>query len=1460
MNRIFYFCLFTILFWLSLVSGENVKNKDGNEKNRKAILLALLKNSLVDNKDYNNSEELKYALEHIENSELYPKDSKKFDKFIDEFFSYYNIHVNFTDEEKRILHISGVFKEFYVDVDSLNKDEMKEYFKKNYEKGLSLINLIVHSNLIIQQFDHDIIDKKKVLEQNTNTNKTVEYIIDNLNDLIKFKNIHLNNNSTGDFIIKLYTNYVNYINPYQTNPLPNTPHYYEHKNDHTKEHYIYDEEIVNPNMDNINTHNEEDNVYVSTTKGNQTEETEKKENHENNNTINPKYMNYEKYYKKIFNTIFEQIDKLNKIIFEIKNKNNSEASENISESNSEKPELNNENNYSVKLSNSSPISANKGSLIFPYTYYNPYYMFRLTNNFKENDKDSKTENNINNNEDNHNDNMNIVLEKMHNILKDFNINENIMTNKMSAPLIMAIILNFLKYMVQNKFNLPIPSNGENKINKSNNKALLQQSNKDKPIHKKKEIRNKKIQTKVDVIDEKTKKKIANTIYVNVGQSGINGFFNFFDFREKSIDSNMCDLLHVMEDMKIFDIFQTVIFIQKFTENVCASYCMNITDVLELSHYDMIFYDKMVFHFSKDGMMIKTDKKYLFNLKEFENILNLLNINANTIALNCPCKFYSDVNYTYAEQYKMHLKGYLHKMNEFDYINNFSASHLLDELIIFQDKFNYIKMNGELPIDDPKKIYNSNNVHDTAYYHNSRYFPTKDMPRLEDNFYEHLKYPDINTIHIYYNASPVKLNEVNDLKSIIIDEIKSKIFYINSYRVGDQFFPTYSNLGKDDHDLEYSAKNIYNISNENDNNSFNNNNHVDNKKHKDNYNKHKDNNSRYTDNYNKNRDNYYRHKDSDKRNRDNYNRYKDNNYYYNNNDNNNYNERKRYIRKKTYDKLSYFNLPSLKSIYNNKIKGNSEEYSSDNVLSKQTEWFPLNKPQDHEAFYNLKKYHTNVYEPNEEEKENEQKLKDQIKIKSDILYKDIEENKNTEDVLLIETITINNETTSNTIENNKDSNKERENSNTEQNDNNNNDINNNNNNNNDINNNNNNNINNNNDNKDENMSENNNKSKVTGDSIENINEQTNGNQHPCTEYNARQRSINAKYLIFFFKNLHVWKTDLFCQNINYMNNYLNSIQYNKTLTFDICYQTNTVTIYFIDNVTYTVKVNLEYLVFLLEKISLIMFVEDLCSLFEIDKKRNYKNLTKFLENTERINTFVRNHMMLSNEQFVNKNKYAKELAGISTSNLFYPKKDIILRTTPYNNIILDEKDIYQTIFIYMDDMLTEKMVNDTWITPYAFVVYTKSKNDIQGNNIKIEQNKHITKYSRSAIDKYVHYEYKRISENLNHFFMDSNSNVPQYNGNYKEYTVIIYNDNPSMANIVLTTTINVFNISFLQSIMEMLLNIKANQQFFSYKGKFIPVNAFITLEHKINYIFFNYIPLENYLNNGDALDFRNPQIL
>lgn len=325
----------------------------------------------------------------------------------------------------------------------------------------------------------------------------------------------------------------------------------------------------------------------------------------------------------------------------------------------------------------------------------------------------------------------------------------------------------------------------------------------------------------------------------------------------------------------------------------------------------------------------------------------------------------------------------------------------------------------------------------------------------------------------------------------------------------------------------------------------------------------------------------------------------------------------------------------------------------------------------------------------------------------------------------------------------------------------------------------------------------------------------------------------------------------------MNNYLNSIQYNKTLTFDINYDTNAVTIYFTDNITYTVKVNLEYLVFLLEKISLITFVEDLCSLFDTDKKRNYKNLTEFLENTERINTFVRNHMMLSNEQFINKNKYAKELAEISTSNLFYPKKDIILRSTPYNNIILDEKDIYQTIFIYMDDMLTEKMVNDTWITPYAFVVYSKSKKDMQGNNIKIEQNKNITKYSRSAIDKYVHYEYKRISENLNRFFMESNSNAPQFNENYKEYTIIIYNDNPSMPNIVLTTTINVFNVSFLQSIMEMLLNIKANQQFFSYKGKFIPINAFITLENKINYIFFNYIPLENYVNNGDALDFRNP---
>ncbi|KOB89709.1 hypothetical protein PFDG_05262 [Plasmodium falciparum Dd2] len=65
-----------------------------------------------------------------------------------------------------------------------------------------------------------------------------------------------------------------------------------------------------------------------------------------------------------------------------------------------------------------------------------------------------------------------------------------------------------------------------------------------------------------------------------------------------------------------------------------------------------------------------------------------------------------------------------------------------------------------------------------------------------------------------------------------------------------------------------------------------------------------------------------------------------------------------------------------------------------------------------------------------------------------------------------------------------------------------------------------------------------------------------------------------------------------------------------------------------------------------------------------------------------------------------------------------------------------------------------MGNDTWRTPYAFVVYSKSLEDMQGNNIESEQNEILTKYSRWASDTHVHYEFKRTSENLNRCFYGS----------------------------------------------------------------------------------------------------------
>lgn len=1279
LSRIF-FSLFAILSLFLFFDKHNSLLNE--EKNEKAILLALLKNTFVDNKEFKTRDDLKNEIHNIKKMQLYPSEYDKFEKFLELFFKYYDIPVKINEEERKILHTSGIFNGLYADVDILGEEKLKDHFDDIKEKAHSLINFIFHSNLIFPQYDKDLYNK---LHENNETilhkNEHLEYLGNLFKYLFNLKNSNLNHNSNGDFIINFYINYVNIMNPYDTNPLPSHENFSKYNelyvnNEENKYKNEYDEidlKGIIADREHELIEKEKRNSYNKNGKAD--EIGAEKILQELNQKIGEQYPGIGQYEETPINKAY-----LEKKTFKYANReNNSE----------EKIPLN------QKIDNSDDTNSNKiyeqekynqMSPLYPKEFLsNPFYMFGLNNELRI----PRTQKTYFENNNNRSNERNLRSNTNHN---EANIKEEI--RKKENIEILTYILSILRKILfpNGKKNAHLDLKGNNK---QGEESILLKSNKNYPIYKQKEIRNKKIQNKDDE-DEKNTKQVKNTMFLNLGQNGTNGFLNFFDFGEGSLKKNLKDLFIVMDELQIFNVFETAIFVQKFKENICASYCMNITDAVELSNFDLFLYKNMNFHYTNDSMTIKTTTIKEINLMEFEKILNLLNINGQTIALNCPCKHYSDRIISYCKQYKRNLKAYFEKIKISEYVNKFSPSYALEQLKNFQDKLIHIKEYGKIYTIDPNVEYAGDNFYYTAYYHNDRYFPPLDKPEYNNINTEDFKFPDIDAINFYYNGTLININHTSDITKIINEEIKAKIFYINSYRIGEQFFPMYTNLGRDDHDIRLSG-----MSTKPKLNSF----HM-----------------------------LYR-------------KYKD------------------------------YKYDNLKSIFtNNKQRENNNSFF--HGMNDSNKWIPLQKLSSHEDFYNKKKIYTNMFnirEPKIDEKE----LREYINRKYDALNEKLEANK----------------------------------------------------------------------------------IKLSGNNIvEDISEvnedDTNLNYEPRLKNNTpyeneykSKRTINSRYLIYFLKNVDVWTAYTYCSNINYINKLLERANFNEDIIFKENYDTYSVSLYFSGEKVPRYEIYMDFFVFLLEKVSLLVYIEDLCGIYTYRSNNINSKMNKFLENNSNIFAFLRDGLVSIYKKYEEKKKYAKELSGISSSNLFATRKNITFNSSSYNNITLEEKDLYQIFFIYMEEILQQRLLSETWLIPFGYMIYSQKVKDRNKQHLKIFQNGHITKFSRNAVDKYIYYEYRSVTSAIHNIYDEIYDNVPEYNGNLKVYKLIIYNDNPSMPNIIIKTTVNVLNIAFLQSILEVLLDIRSPQQFFSYEGKYLPINAFVLLENDISYIFFNYIPNENNIDSA-----------
>ncbi|CRG94199.1 conserved Plasmodium protein, unknown function [Plasmodium gallinaceum] len=1269
----FFFPFFTIVSLFLFFDEHNALLNE--EKNEKAILLALLKKTFVDKKELKTHDDLKSEIQNIKNLQLYPNDYDKFEKFLQSFFKFYDIPAKIYEEEKRILHLSGIFNEFYVDTDLLNEENINNHFNAIKEKAHNLINFIFSSHIIFPQYDKAIDEKpheneKKILHQN----ESLEYIGQLLKYLFDLKNNNLNN-SNGDFIINLITNYGNFMNPYPAKVLPKRKDFNEYNRLHIEEK----EKKVNETYDEVDLNEyeeEEENKEVD----------EKEEAYFYNEHDDEDELNEEKTIEQNENTekqypgINQYEKNENKKQIKQKESEHTHREYNGKKGSQENEQVDDSDNEHLNEIDEQEIHDEVLSEVLS-SLYNPYLRFRLSNESRKIPIDKK-----NFLED-------YDIEKYMNILKNKDIPSKKVPNKNSKR--KKKIIAFFKYVLNILRFILIPDRRDflffdlkENNNENQNGIISLKNSRNYPIMKQKKIKNIKIKNKKDIENEEDLKQIKNTMFAKIGQNGSNGFLNFFDFRENSLKKNLQDLFKIMDELKIFNIFETVIFVQKFKENICASYCMDITDAVEVSNFDLFLYKKMNFTYTDESMTIKTNNSNEINLAQFAKILALLNINGETIALNCPCKHYSDRIISYCKQYKRILKAYFTKIEKLNYIKEFSPSFALKRLKVFQDKLTKIKNNENKQTVNPI-YYGEEGYRNSANYHNNQYFPPID--KLENKGYatDDFRFPDIDVINFYYNGTLININEMADVTKIINDEIKSKIFYINSYRIGDQFFTTYSNLGKDDHDMQ-----MLGIPTPHKLSGLNN----------------------------------------------------------------------------LYKKLRGFNYDNLKSMYTyNKDRKN--DILSFHETQDDNEWIPLEKPPNHEDFYNKKRLYTDMFDI-KEPKVDENKLREYI---NDKYVLNMEEDE----------IKISNNNIDEEINNKNE------------------------------------------------------------DTINLKNAPTLKN-NVSDENNTSKRVINSKYLIFFFKNMHVWKVYTYCLNIDYINRLLKNMNYDEDIIFEENYSNNKITYYFTSDTNVKHEMDMEYFVFLLEKVSLLMYIEDLCDIYKYEENNINKRMDEFLENKTSTHIFLEKRIASTGEIYEKKKIYANELSGISSSNLFDTKNDITLNNLPYNNFILDENDLYKIYLIYMEEVLQEKLINETWAIPYGFMIYNRKRKDSE-THLKIIQNGYITKYSRIPLERYVYYEYKRVSSALEGHHGQLNNNVSEYTENLKVYKLIIYSDNPSMANIIINTTVNVFNIAFLKCIMEVLLDIRGQQQFFSYKGKYLPINTFIVLDDEINYLFFNYIPNENHIH-------------
>ncbi|CDU19323.1 merozoite surface protein MSA180, putative [Plasmodium yoelii] len=1307
MLKIFYF--FSVIFYFLLISRYNADHNDQNYT-KKAILLALLKNKFIDKKEYTKYDDINNALQYVKNSKLNINNINKFENFLSYLLKYHNINIAFNDIDTKILYMSGIFEGIYVDLDILDKDYVDTYFNNIHEQSSNIIKLILRSKVVTPEYINIPSEEENFEKFNNNSfyekyEEAHESLEENNNDEHETNENNIENeifNNNEEYKIHNLSEEINKMND-------NIYNFIENINDENKmtnmENYIKDY----PMLDDVKTKYTNDNIiiniyntYFGYFDPNAMENPRKLPNeHPYISNLNLQIGNN---ILKDTNGVNSKFDEKNKYIAYSENKEeiqsiDNENSKDYSDDNVENEVLNNENDYEKNINNNIEDYNNdlyvKGEddyLTFQYTYENPYYTFGLRNSLPNKNKENDSNHDIN--ITNNNENMNEQNNKID--TNDSKHDSNDLSNNLTS---------------KNKEKMELLGDSENKS--SIIPHVFPDPNNNRPVYKRKELKSDKMKTKADFIDNEISKKIKNSMYVKIGQNGTNNFLSFFEFRDLSSKTNFNNLLLFIEYLKIFNITEAIIFIEKLNQLICISYCMEITDTLELSNNDMILYDGMSILFTKKNVDVKINNKtYHINLPTFKTILNLLNINKKTIPLVCPCKSYTNLILSYFKKYGPNAKCSFYHYNKPSYLEEYSTSRVLGQLASMQEKLPFIKRNGRTESKLKVDINEEPDIYSNIFYHNFRHSISTRKKKLDiSNKIDHsdndITYTDDNYVNIYYNSSLININDRTNISDIFIDEIKSKVSRINSYKIGKQIFTTYGNFGKDDHDLELKDT----VYDPNHSRSKKLNNYVNNKNEK----------TKNDPNQNKKEEFQLKTNNGDKNKDDNVSNIE----FSSIKDNINKTELKNSIKNKK-------NVSNKKENYNNLIKSNI--YDNDNVSPNGD----LN---------NKSSYLTNGDGGDDEDDDDDDKnnaMKELLKLKNSTKVK-------------------------------------------------------------------------------------NNVKNIHGEKI--------------TETNVN-KIINAKHLIQFFKGTEIWKPIAYCQHIAYINKSLDDIRYNENIMFTEIFEQNQVILYFSNNVQNKIKISIDYFLFLLEKVSLVNYVENLCNNFDLGVISKRKMNSSNINNISSIHLFLEKNIINFSEQFAKKNKYANELYSLSTSNLFSSKRDIVLMKKSYNNIIFDEKDIFDIFSLYLDEFITEKMIEETFLIPFAFIFHKENISTHGKPTLNVYSNEHIRRDNRGAINKFMFYGYKYIINNIPNFYADIIPNVPIKKNKLKEYTLVIYSDNPSMTNIIIKTTINVINIAFLLSILEVVLDTRAEQQFFSHENKFFPLNSFIILNEGINHLFFNYMPNEN----------------